>query len=377
VQGSREELSGPVVPSIVRASTFFFTGSPGETREDLYARYGNNPNQTAVARKMADLEGMEAALALGSGMAAVSMTLLALLRTGDHVVASRFLYGDTHRFVTEELSRRGISATLVNPESGREWREAMGKRTRVLFLEIPTNPALRIFDLRPMAKLAEEAGVSLVVDATFASPVNFRPAELGADVVIHSATKYLSGHSDLVAGIVSGSRGLVEEVREMLKLYGPALDPQAAWLLDRGLRTLAVRVERQNESAGALARWLQERPGVERVVYPGLESHRDHRLAREIFDGFGGILGIELSGGGKTADRFCQALEVGNAAPSLGGVETLVSQPRYTSHRGLTSAELRKAGISGSFVRISVGLEDVEDLQVDFERGLRAAAGEG
>ncbi len=363
----------PVVPPLVQSSTFFFSGSPEDPPEPKYTRYGNNPTQTVVAEKIAALEGMDAGLVLASGMGATAMTLLALLRTGDHLLASRHLYGATRRFMAEELPRRGIATTLVEPESGRGWRRALTDQTRALFVEIPTNPALRIYDPRPMAKLAKEEGISLIVDATFASPVNLRPAELGADVVIHSATKYLAGHSDLVAGVVSGSRDLVEEVREMLRYYGPALDPHGAWLLDRGLRTLAVRIARHNENAMALAEWFQEQPGVEKVVYPGLPDHPDHELAREILDGFGGMLGIQLEGGGPAADAFCRGLDVALVAPSLGGVETLVSQPRFTSHRGLSPQELSADGIPEGYVRISVGIEDVDDLKSDFREGLRAA----
>ncbi len=365
----------PVVLPIVQSSTFFFGGPEDSASDLLYTRYGNNPNQVAVAEKMAALEGMPASLVLGSGMAATAMTLLALLRNGDHVVASRFLYGATRRFLVEELPRRGGQATLVNPEGGREWRQAVTDRTRVLFLELPTNPTLRIFDPQPLAKLAKEEGISLVVDATFASPVNLRPAELGADVVIHSATKYLGGHSDLIAGVVSGSRDLVEEVREMLRLYGPALDPHAAWLLERGMRTLDVRMERHNRNAQALAEWFQEQPEVAEVVYPGLESHPDHALARRILSGFGGMLGIRLGGGGAAADTFCRNLKVAMVAPSLGGVETLVSQPRYTSHRGMTPEEMAKAGIPEGYVRISVGVEDLHDLRHDFQEALEATRG--
>jgi len=370
--GPKGEPGSPVVPPIVQSSTFLYGGFPEETGEILYTRYGNNPNQVAVAEKMAALEGLEASLVLGSGMAATSMALLALLRPGDHIVASRYLYGATRRLLEGEFSNRGISATLVDPEGGREWRQAMSDRTRVLFLELPVNPTLRVFDPRPIAKLAEEEGVSLVVDATFASPVNLRPGELGADVVIQSATKYLGGHSDLIAGVVSGSRGFIDEVREMLRLYGPALDPHAAWLLERGIRTLGVRMDRHNRNAMELAQWFEEQPELEKVIYPGLESHPDHRVAKTLMDGFGGMLGIQLKGGGPAADAFTRALRIAMVAPSLGGVETLVSQPRYTSHRGLSPEDLNQVGIPEGYVRISVGIEDVEDLQNDFLGGLEA-----
>lgn len=369
------EPGAPVVPPIVQSSTFFYDGPRENPSELRYGRYGNTPNQMAVAGKVAALEGMEASLVLASGMAATTMTLLALLRKGEHLVASRFLFGSTKRLLEEELPKRGITATFVDPESGREWREAMTGRTRVLFLEIPTNPTLRVFDLRPIARLAERTGVSLVVDATFASPVNLRPGEFGADAVIHSATKYLGGHSDLVAGVVSGSSGLIGEVREMLKLYGPAVDPHAAWLLERGIRTLAIRVAKHNENGLALASWFENQPEVDRVFYPGLKSHTDYENAKEILDGFGGVLGIQLAAGDGAADTFCHSLELALTAPSLGGVETLVSQPRYTSHAGMAQMEMDQAGIPRGYVRISIGIEDVDDLKHDFQAALEAVRG--
>jgi len=367
------ETGQPVVPPIVQSSTFYFGGDPDEEGTLLYSRYGNNPNQASVARKMAALEGADAALALGSGMAATALSFLALLRSGDHVVASRFLYGATRLLLQDELPRRGIATTLVDPQSPRNWRQAIRGTTRVIFLELPVNPTLRLFDPRPVGQLAAAEGIPMVVDATFASPINLRPLEHGADIVIHSATKYLGGHSDLIAGIVSGSVDFIEEVRGMLRLYGPALDPHAAWLLDRGLRTLGARMAVHNRSALELARWLQDQPGVANVVHPGLESHPDHELAVEIMDGFGGMLGVQLAGGGPAADAFCRALKLAAVAPSLGGVETLVSQPRFTSHRGLSDEDLQAVGIPPGYVRVSVGIEDVKDIKEDFLAGLKAA----
>lgn len=372
--GTPEPRAGePVIPPLVQSATFFV--EPGGGGPLRYTRYGNNPTVEALARKLAALEGTEAALPVASGMAATTLTLLALTRSGDHVVASRSLYGHTHRFLSDELPLRGVETTFVDPGDREEWRDAVRDETRVLFLEIPTNPTLRVPDPRPVAHLARELGVALAVDATFASPVNFRAAEWGATVVIQSATKYLGGHSDLVAGSVAGATDVVERVREKLELYGPALDPHAAFLLDRGIRTLGVRVARQNETALALAEWFRERPGVTAVVHPGLPDHPDHDVVGELFRGYGGMLGVVVEGGGAAADRFCGALEVALSAPSLGGVETLVSQPRHTSHRGLTSAGRAELGIPDGFVRISVGLEDVGDLVADFGRALRAAAG--
>jgi cystathionine beta-lyase/cystathionine gamma-synthase len=242
----------------------------------------------------------------------------------------------------------------------------------VILIETPTNPVLRVLDPRPIAALAMERGLTFVMDATFASPINLKPVPLGVDAVIHSATKYLGGHSDLIAGVVCGSRGLIDEVIRVARLYGPALDPHAAWLLDRGLRTLDVRVHRHNENALHLARWFSEQPQVAAVHYPGLETHRDHEVASRIMDGFGGMVGVVLTGGGSAADRFMSALQVALVAPSLGGVETLVSQPRYTSHAGLPAKRLRAQGIQDGFVRISVGIEDVADLMDDFAQALEA-----
>ncbi len=371
--GSPDPSPGaPVIPPLVQSATFF--GGLGADDELRYTRYGNNPTQRLLARKLAALEGTETALPLASGMAATALTVLSVAEAGDHVVASRHLYGTTRKLLESELPRRGVETTFVDPEDGGGvWESALRERTRLLFLEVPTNPTLRIVDPRPAVAAALAVGAVTAVDATFASPVNLRTAELGVDLVIHSATKYLGGHSDLVAGVVAGSVERVEAVRRLLALYGPALDPHAAWLLERGVRTLALRVARQNATALDLARWLGGREGVERVIHPGLEAHPDHALATELMDGYGGMLSLVLAGGGEAADRFCEALRVALVAPSLGGVETLVSQPRYTSHRHMDAPERAREGIPDGFVRISVGVEDADDLRADLERGLEAA----
>lgn len=362
----------PVVPSIARASTFRWSGpADGEL---LYSRYGNNPNQLSVAGKIAALEGTEAALVLASGMGATAMTLLAMVESGDHVVASRHLYGATHALLAEELPRRGVATTFVEPADPGAWSAALTSRTRIVFLELPTNPTLRVFDIGPARDAAREASAALAADATFATPVNWRPADHGVDAVIHSATKYLGGHSDLIAGAVAGSRALIGRVAKMMKLYGPSLDPQAAWLLERGIRSLPARMERHNRSALALARWFRNVAGVAQIVHPGLPSHPDHQRAAQVLDGFGGIVSIVLEGGGSAADAFCGALQLAVPAPSLGGVETLVSQPRYTSHVDLSPEERADLGIPDGFVRISVGLEDPEDLKADFAAAVDAAA---
>lgn len=369
--GGPEPVPGrPVVSPIVQSATFFGWGPDEGPRR--YSRMGNNPNQEAVARKVAAMEGTEAALVLASGMAATAMTVLALVRGDEHVVASRHLYGTTKIFLEEELAGRGIGTTFVEPETPDSWRDAVRPETRVLFLEIPTNPTLRVFDPAPVAELAGETGAVFVVDATFASPVNVRMAEHGADMVIHSATKYLGGHSDLVAGVVAGERERVDAVRRTMLLYGPAPDPHAAWLLERGLRTLPLRVERQNRNAVELARWLEGRPEVARVLHPGLPSHPDYERASRLLDGSGGMLSLVLEGGGEAADTFVRSVKTALLAPSLGGVETLVSQPRHTSHVDMPPADRAAMGVPDGFVRISVGVEDAGDLKADFARALEA-----
>jgi cystathionine beta-lyase/cystathionine gamma-synthase len=368
--GADRSPGSPVVPPIVQSATFYWADpSDGEL---VYTRWTNNPNQIEVAEKVAALEGMEAALALGSGMGAIASTLLALTRQGDHIAASSLLYGGTHTLLASELPLRGVETTFVDPVEG-DWEAALRPETRVVYLELPTNPSLRVPDPRPVVELAHARGITVVADVTFASPVNFRGAEVGIDVVVHSATKYLGGHADIIAGVVAGPRKIVDEVHRVSKFYGAVLDPHAAWLLDRGMRTLDVRVRRHNENAQKVAEWLSTQDAVARVDYPGLPSHPDHEVAKALMDGFGGMVSFVLKGGGPAADRFVSALRIALAAPSLGGVETLVSQPRYTSHVGLSEAEREASGVPDGFVRLSIGIEDASDLIADFEQALAAA----
>jgi len=361
----------PVAPPIYQSSTFV---SPfGSTDEVLYTRYGNNPNQLRLAERLARLEGAEAAIFLGSGMGATALAHLAVLNPGDHLLSSEWIYGGTRRLFLEEFKRFGIEVSFVNPDRRREWRSKLRKNTRAIFVETPTNPLMRLLDVEWLAVLAESEGIALLVDSTFATPMNFRPLELGADVVIHSATKYLNGHSDVIAGAVAGATTVVEEVRERMKLWGQALDPHAAWLIERGLKTLGARMDRHNQTGLAVATWLERQPKVRRVHYPGLASHPDHELAAKVLDGCGGMVGLELAGGAKAADRFLRALRVITHAPSLGGVESLVSEPRFTSHAALTAEERAAVGIPDGFLRLSLGLEDADDIMEDLARGLAAA----
>ncbi|MBL0172969.1 MAG: aminotransferase class I/II-fold pyridoxal phosphate-dependent enzyme [Gemmatimonadaceae bacterium] len=346
--------------------------SPGGNGDVKYARYGNTPTADALHRRLAALEGADSALVLSSGMGATTCTLLALLRAGDHVVASAWLYGDTRRFLEIELPTMGIDVTFIDPTETRAWRRAMRLNTRVLFLESPVNPSMRVVDLRPARMLAQEQGVALVVDSTFATPINYRPLEHRADVVLHSATKYLNGHHDVLAGVVCGAESVIEEVRAKMAIWGQAPDPFAVWLLERGLKTLDVRVQRQNASALQIAQWASGVSSIRAVHYPGLPSHPDHEIARAMFDGYGGMLAIELTGGDEAAARVVSRLALFTHAPSLGGVESLVSEPRYTSHRQLDSEARAAMGIPSGFLRLSVGLEGVDDLIADLTQALES-----
>jgi cystathionine beta-lyase/cystathionine gamma-synthase len=344
--------------------------SVGTSEGVLYTRYANTPNAVAVQRRLALLEGAEASLVLASGMGATTCTMLALLRPGDHLITSEWIYGGTRRFFEQELPALGVTVTEVNPDAPRQWRRAVTPATRAIFLESPVNPTTRLLDMRPISALAREAGLALVVDSTFASPINFRPLEHGADVVIHSATKYLNGHHDILAGVVCGSESMVDEVRQKMMIWGQAPDPFALWLLERGLKTLDVRVQRQNRNAQQIAEWASTHPRIARVHYPGLPTHPDHVLAREILDGFGGMLAIELADGGEATPAVLERLRLITHAPSLGGVDSLVSEPRYTSHAHMTSDARAAVGIPDGFLRLSIGLEDPADLIADLTQAL-------
>ena len=358
----------PVVTPLYQSSTF--TNPIGSTAEVLYTRYGNNPNQIAIARRLAQLEGAEAAIFVGSGMGAVALAHLAVLRPGDHLLASEWIYGGVFRLFKEEFGRLGIEVSFVTPTQSRAWKRALKKNTRAVFVETPTNPLLRVLDLEPIAQLCKAEGLALLVDSTFATPINFRPLEHGADVVIHSATKYLNGHTDVIAGAVVGADAVVDEVKRLMRLWGQALDPMAAWLVDRGLKTLSVRMERHNKNGQQVADWCAKQASISAVHYPGLSAHIDHSVAKRVLEGYGGMLGIELKGGARAAERFLRALRLAAHAPSLGGCETLVSEPRLTSHAGLTAEQRAQAGIPDGFLRFSLGLEDGDDLVADFAQAL-------
>lgn len=359
----------PVAPPLVQSVNF--VQEIGTEAGLMYNRYGNTPTLQRVQKRLALIEGAEAALVLASGMGATACAMLALLRPGDHLVASGHIYGGTKRLLDEEFTRFGIAVTLVDPFEPRVWRKALRRETRALFVETPVNPTCRVIDLRPISYLTKENGIALVVDSTFASPVNLRPIEHGADVVIHSGTKFLNGHHDAMCGVVAGTEPYIQEVLQKMVLWGQAPDPFAAWLLERGLKTLEVRVRRQNDNAMRIAAWCAGRKEISKVHYPGLTSHPDYEVARGMLDGYGGMLAIELEGGARAADRFLRRLKLFIHAASLGGVDSLVSEPRYTSHALLSAEERARGGVPDGFVRMSIGIEDTDDLLADLEQALK------
>jgi cystathionine beta-lyase/cystathionine gamma-synthase len=337
----------------------------------MYTRYGNTPNEEVVQKRIAMLEGAEAALVLSSGMGATACALLALLRPGDHLVSSAWIYGGTRRLFTDEFITMGIEVTFADPDERRVWRSSIRKNTRAIFVESPVNPTSRVLDIRQIATMAKAQGVALVVDSTLASPINARPISQGADVVIHSATKYLNGHHDILCGVVAGTASYIDEVKKKMAVWGQAPDPFACWLLERGLKTLDVRVQRCNENAMRVAEWCAARPEISKVHYVGLPDHRDHAIAKKMLDGFGGLLAIELAGGGAAADKFVRSVRLITYAASLGGVDTLVIEPRYSSHAHMTSEARAAIGIPDGFLRLSIGIEDADDIIADIEQALQ------
>lgn len=363
------DAEDPVVHPLFQSVNFVHPIGTGDGLR--YPRYGNSPNAELVQRRLAALDGAEAAILLSSGMGAIACALLALLRPGDHLLASSWIYGGATSLLTQEFASLGIEVTLVDPTVQRVWRKNLRKQTRAIFLESPVNPTCRVLDLRPINYITKECGIALVVDSTFASPVNFRPIEHGADVVIHSATKYLNGHHDVLGGVVCGTSSYIEEVRQKMMMWGQAPDPFAGWLLERGLKTLDVRVQRHNENAMRVAEWCCDQPDIKRVHYPGLASHPDHAIAKSMMAGFGGMMAIELAGGAAATSRFLKRLKIIRHAPSLGGVDSLVSEPRFTSHAHLTAKGRAAAGIPDGFLRLSIGIESANDLIGDIEQALQ------
>ncbi len=369
--------AGEVRPGVLGAvslpvfQTAMYEYEPAADYHDIkYIRLNNTPNHLVLHRKLAALENAEAALVAASGMAAITTAFLAVLKSGDHLLAQESLYGGTHDFITGSLGDFGIGYDFIDAEKPETWAANLKPGTRAIYVETISNPLMKIPDFSAVAAFAAKHGLVSLVDNTFATPLNFRPPEHGFDLSLHSCTKYLNGHSDIVGGAVIGKKSLVDKVLHKLDLLGGSMDPHACFLLHRGLKTLAVRVARQNESALALARFLAKHRAVAAVNYPGLESHPAHERAARLFDGFGGMLSFELTGGVEAAEKFMGRITIPIVAPSLGGVESLVTRPATTSHLGMDPEERRKAGIADSLIRLSVGIEATEDLIADFDLAL-------
>jgi len=364
-----ERIMGAVSLPVFQSSTFEYAGQ--SSYDDLkYIRMNNTPNHEVLHRKLAALENAETALVTSSGMAAITTTLLALFSPGDHLLVQNCLYGGTQEFVTADLAALGFEFDFIDADDPADWAAKRKPHTRGLYAETITNPLLQVGDLQALAEFAQGNRLISMIDNTFATPINFRPAEWGFDISLHSCTKYLNGHSDIVAGAVIGKTDLLEKISHKLIHLGGSLDPHACFLLHRGLKTLALRVRHQNRSALAIAEFLSASDAVERVNYPGLDAPFGGGRAGKLLAGCGGMVSFELKGGLAAAERFMQRVTIPIIAPSLGGAETLISRPAVTSHAGMSPEERQAAGISEGLIRLSVGIEDTTDLIADFKNAL-------
>jgi cystathionine gamma-synthase len=378
--GERERRYGNAVTTpIFQTSTFVFQDTEelcayqeGRLERDEYGRYGN-PTWRAVEEKIAELEGAESALLFASGMAATTTTFLALLPKGGHLVTTSDCYRRTRQFCEQYLAKLDVETTVIEPANTEKLAEALRDDTTLFFTESPTNPYLRVVDVAEAARVARARGARVMIDSTFATPVNQRPLDDGADLVVHSATKYLGGHNDLLAGVVAGPKAVVDPIREAVGVLGAILDAHPAWLLLRGLKTLALRMERHNATALRVAEWLEAHPRVRRVWYPGLASHPDHALAARQMRGFGGVVTFELDADFDTTVRFVDGCRLPHLAPSLGGVESLIEMPATMSYWDKTPQQRAAYGITDSLVRLSCGIEDADDLLADLSQSLGAA----
>jgi cystathionine beta-lyase/cystathionine gamma-synthase len=368
-----EKKNGPLSTPIYQTSTFEVTDAKEQVRatstDRFYTRYGN-PTHTVAENAIAELEGTDASLLFSSGMAAITTSFLTLCKAGDHIVAQRDIYGGVTKFLTQWLPKMGIETTFVDTNNMEQHAAAIRPNTKIIHIESPTNPTVRVVDLEKIAALAKKHGLVSTIDATFGTPINCRPAEWGIDLILHSGTKYFGGHSDLICGIATGRRDLIDQIHSARTTLGCCMDPHAAFLLLRGIKTIAVRVQRQNESALKVAEFLSHHPKVTRVHYPMLKDHRDHALASKYLAGAGGVLSFEVEGTGEDACHVAEALNLFTLAPSLGGVDSLVTIPVLTSHAMIAPELRRKMGVTEQMIRISVGIENVDDLIADLETGL-------
>ncbi|EMR01897.1 trans-sulfuration enzyme family protein [Cesiribacter andamanensis] len=366
---SGTQIDGDVkgVNTPIHTSSAFGYGDPAKNK---YPRYFNTPNQQAVVDKLCALEGAEAGLLFSSGMAAISAMVLGLLQQGDHLVIPKEIYGGSYNFFRTELPRFGINFTLIDDTTPEAYAAAIEPSTRALYMETPSNPLLKLTDIAAVARLARERGLLSFIDNTFASPINQLPLQLGVDVVMHSGTKYFGGHSDLCFGVLLGKSAPMKKLFPHAVNTGGSLNAQTCALIERSLKTLEIRVERQTQNAQRLAEFLEQHPGVVKVNYPGLPSHPQHQLAKEQMLGFGAMLSFEVAGGGAAADALLERLQIIMPALSLGGVESLICSPRNTSHLKMSAQERAQAGISDGLLRLSVGIEAAEDLMADLDQAL-------
>jgi cystathionine beta-lyase/cystathionine gamma-synthase len=335
----------------------------------IYSRYGN-PTVKEVEKRLALIENADDSILFSSGMAAITTTILSHVQSGDEIISLSSIYGVTYRFFRDYLPKFGVKVKFFQIEKVDEIEKLISSKTKLIYFETPVNPTTRIVDIEKIVKFAKREDLTTIIDNTFATPINQNPIDFGVDIVIHSATKYLSGHSDLILGCVMSSRERIERIRKFKNVFGGNPDPHQAFLLGRSLKTLELRVKRQNENALKLAEFLSSHRKIRKVLYPGLKNHPEHELAKKQMRGFGGMLSFEIDGDLGRTKKFCDSLKVALNATSLGSVETLVSIPVLTSHVGMKKDELERAGISESMVRVSVGIENIEDIVWDFEQAL-------
>ncbi len=365
--------NGPLVAPIYQTSTFEVTDNDQQVRatstDMFYTRYGNPTNSVAESA-IAELEGADAALLFSSGMNAITTSILALVKNGDHIVAQEDIYGGVTKFLTSWLPKLGVETTFVETANYNQLARSIRPNTKLLYVESPTNPTLKIVDLRKVSALAKQHGLITAIDSTFATPINQRPFEFGIDLVMHSGTKYFAGHADLICGAVAGRKDLIETIHATRTTLGGNMDPHAAWLLLRGIKTLAVRVQRQNESALRVAEYLAQNRKVKYVYYPFAEGHPQRALAMETMQGGGGVLTFEIDGSHEDARQLSESLNLFTLAPSLGGVDSLVSIPVLTSHAMISAEHRRKMGVTDQMIRLSVGIENADDLIADLQQAL-------
>jgi cystathionine beta-lyase/cystathionine gamma-synthase len=366
---ARPFIDRAIVMPIFQSSTFEYWGE--KSYNDVrYIRLNNTPNHIALGKKLSAMEGTETAVVTASGMAAISTALLALVGEGGHLIAQDNLYGGSYHFLHEDYPNLGRKVSFFNPDRIEELGKLLKPNTKAIYVESISNPLLKVPDLKAIAAFAKEKGLLTLIDNTFPSPFNFNPTHIGYDVVLHSATKYLNGHSDIVAGAIATSNDLMKRIVPLLNHLGGSLDPHPCFLLQRGMKTLGIRMRWHNDSAKMIATALENHPNISRVLYPGLKSHPDHARANELFRGFGGMISFEHKADNNELDERMKKLKFCALAPSLGGVETLITRPATTSHSGIPKAEREKLGVGDNLVRLSVGLENPEDLISDIFENL-------